>query len=484
MPKSFEDKSKTVLTTFESCNRDQQNEILIRLLLKCQPLQLRFLYAELKPLLAVDFVAYLPRELTERIFYYLSPSDLCKIACCNKLWRERSNHDPIWQNLCISKGWSSYGSDLMIERPFSPNAGTTATSPRYIAPDTPSNLTPVCKWKDVYMRAHHLDNNWITGKYTVIPVLKGHKEQVTALDSNHKVIVSGSADGTVRVWDIFTYQCLHIFQDHTDSVTCLQIKDNIVVSGCADSILRVYDVKTGRLLDTLMGHNRGVDSVCFDGKTIVSASSDKTIRVWLYHSGKCVHILRGHQDDIEFLTMYKNMAVSTSWDSTLKLWHLRRGICVHTLQGHSEVVYCCQFDDNIIVSGGGDGLIKIWDTESGYCRQTLAGHTGEVYCLQYNSEVIASGSSDSTVRLWNLQGICLNVMREHIGVVRCLCIWGPRIITGGDRKKIVVWDAKTGRKLNVAHRNPSLLHKLWVNDTRLITASPESPGSITVLSYW
>ncbi len=36
----------------------------------------------------------------------------------------------------------------------------------------------------------------------------------------------------------------------------------------------------------------------------------------------------------------------------------------------------------------------------------------------------------------------LNMMQEHIGVVRCLTLHGNKLITGGDRKKIVVWDAK------------------------------------------
>jgi len=38
--------------------------------------------------------------------------------------------------------------------------------------------------------------------------------------------------------------------------------------------------------------------------------------------------------------------------------------------------------------------------------------------------------------------------------------------------------------MNMVHRNPSLLHLMWVGQTKLITASPEKPGTITVISYW
>lgn len=41
-----------------------------------------------------------------------------------------------------------------------------------------------------------------------------------------------------------------------------------------------------------------------------------------------------------------------------------------------------------------------------------------------------------------------------------------------------------GKLLNMAHRHPTRLQRMWVGDTRLITASPDTPGTLTVLSYW
>lgn len=48
-------------------------------------------------------MASLPKELAERIFLYLPVKSLCCVAQCNKLWRERSNHNAIW-----------YGSVLLL----------------------------------------------------------------------------------------------------------------------------------------------------------------------------------------------------------------------------------------------------------------------------------------------------------------------------------------------------------------------------------
>ena len=65
--------------------------------------------------------------------------------------------------------------------------GNSAGSPRLPSFDFNSNSTdsilspPTCRWKDVYIRAHHLELNWAHGRYTVAPVLRGHKEPINAM---------------------------------------------------------------------------------------------------------------------------------------------------------------------------------------------------------------------------------------------------------------------------------------------------------------
>ena len=39
------------------------------------------------------------------------------------------------------------------------------------------------------MKVHHLLNNWHKGRYTVSPILRGHREKVSGLDSNGKLFI-------------------------------------------------------------------------------------------------------------------------------------------------------------------------------------------------------------------------------------------------------------------------------------------------------
>ncbi|PFX27958.1 F-box/WD repeat-containing protein 7 [Stylophora pistillata] len=400
---SFEERAKVFVNTFKDFNRDQQNEVLKRILLACQPLQLRLLYNGLKPLLAVDFVASLPKELVERIFSYLSVKSLCRVAQCNKLWRERSNHNAFWYRFCIQKGWDRFGEDLLQM----PHTLISQKSNASLTNNTCTGLKPAtCRWKEIYTRALSLDKNWEQGRYSVAPLLRGHKDPITCMTCDGSTIVSGSSDNTVRVWDVRTAKCgLVLDSPHTDSVRCVQLKDSLCASGCADGVIRLFDLKSGRCLRSFQGHTGAVEHLSFVGSTIISASADLTVRVWNSDTGALLRTMTGHSDEIQ-------------------------------------------------------------------------------YCLQFTDDIIASGSADSTVRLWSHQGILLHTLEEHIGVVRCLCLSGNRLISGGDRKRIALWDVKEGKLLNVLHRNPTLLHLMWADETKLITASPDTPGTITIINYW
>ncbi|XP_069773006.1 F-box/WD repeat-containing protein 7-like isoform X2 [Narcine bancroftii] len=480
-------KMDLISSVFGSLKVEEQNEVLARLFRACQLSQLKEVYDELCPLLSIDFVSTLPQELVERIFSYLSGEDLLRMACCNKSWRECTNTDILWQPLCALKNWLNFGTDkqLFTDGPYCYRS-TGLTSPRYNRPkfSDHTSLSPTCRWKEIYIRACHLNQNWTLGRYTVLPLLRGHQGRVDCLDCDGKWLVSGSSDKTARVWDLFTASCLHVLDNHTDAVTCVCIKLEVIVTGCADSLIRIFQLETGTCLRALMGHSSGIDQLCFDGTKVVSASSDRTLRVWSIQDGRCRKILRGHEDEIQYLTMKEHLIASTSWDHTIRIWDIHRGVCTAFLKGHTEVVNCCQFDCRYVVSGGGDCLVLIWSIDSGKLVHKCQGHVGDVYCLKFNEKSICSGSSDSTIRVWDFTGKCLFIMTEHIGVVRSLHLNGNRLVSGGDRKKILVWNILEGKLVNVIHRNPSLLHKVWINETKIITASPESPGILTILSYW
>jgi F-box/WD-40 domain protein 7 len=348
---------------------------------RCNPLQLRMLMADVGPVTSVDFVNYFPPDVTEEIFSWLDVRSLCCVAYCSRLWRKRANSDNIWKAMCERKGWLKFGSNKALPEPSPSLLLSPRNSKRSTYSFESSELLlspPTCHWKDVYKRACQLEKNWNSGCYTVLPLLRGHKKRVLAVDCAGVLLVSGSSDNSVRIWDLETHECSHVLENHSDEVTCVKIKAGLVVSGSADGLVRVFNALTGRLFGELKGHRNSVDCLAFDGDTILSGSADGSVHVWNVHTGKCLHVLNGHSDEVKCIYMVGSLAVSGSWDSNLRVWDLATGICKHTLVGHSEGVYCCQFDEDRVVSGSADASIRIWDTGSGRMKHVLTGHKAEI----------------------------------------------------------------------------------------------------------
>ena len=73
-------------------------------------------------------------------------------------------------------------------------------------------------------------------------------------------------------------------EGHSNGVTsvCMPADGSLVVSGSEDSTVRVWDSTTGLMLMELKGHSGAVTSVCIspDGHHIVSGSMDHSVCMW------------------------------------------------------------------------------------------------------------------------------------------------------------------------------------------------------------
>ena len=99
-----------------------------------------------------------------------------------------------------------------------------------------------------------------------------------------KRVLSGSADKTMRLWDVATGEQLRCFEGDTDSVYSVAFSPDggWALSGGADKIVRLWDVETGKHLRSFKGHTEFVYTVAFsgDGKRVLSGGNDHTMRLW------------------------------------------------------------------------------------------------------------------------------------------------------------------------------------------------------------
>ncbi|KAI5811465.1 WD40-repeat-containing domain protein [Peziza echinospora] len=111
---------------------------------------------------------------------------------------------------------------------------------------------------------------WSVSDGEVLGVLRGHRRGVWSVRfgpstvnastlggaMGGKVVVTGSADKTVRIWSLADYSCLRTFEGHANSVlkTIWIHNGTRVASAGGEGLVKVWDVKTGECLVTLDNH--------------------------------------------------------------------------------------------------------------------------------------------------------------------------------------------------------------------------------------
>ncbi|KAG8704636.1 hypothetical protein FRC08_002124, partial [Ceratobasidium sp. 394] len=280
-----------------------------------------------------------------------------------------------------------------------------------------------------------------------------------AVSSDSHRIVSGSNDGTVRIWDAETGDpVLEPLKGHTGVVFSVAFSPNgrWIASSSIDMTIRIWDAETGEArLNPLRGHSNWVRSVAFslDGRRIVSGSSDKTVCVWDAETGyPALDPLEGHTSSVYSVTFSPNSQwiVSGSEDSTLRIWDAQTGAAVREpLKGHSGGVTSVAFslDSRCVASCSSDTTVRIWVVETGEeVFQPLRGHSAWVQCIAFSpdSKYLVSGSYDRTVRIWDTQtgDLVLNTLDGHSDLVLSVAFSsdGRRVVSGSWDKTIRIWD--------------------------------------------
>jgi transcription initiation factor TFIID subunit 5 len=198
--------------------------------------------------------------------------------------------------------------------------------------------------------------------------------------------------------------------------------DKYLISGSEDGTARLWSLDTFSNLVAYRGHNYPIWDVDFspEGVYFATASHDRTARLWSCEHVNPLRIFAGHLSDVECVRFHpnSNYLATASADRSARLWDINRGRCVRVFTaGHPSstatlMSLAVSPDGRTLATGADDGSIVIWDIAGGnvlkrYTRNTTAGAQGlgesAVYSLDFSSDgaTLASGTADGIVSFWD-----------------------------------------------------------------------------------
>ncbi len=224
----------------------------------------------------------------------------------------------------------------------------------------------------------------------------------------------------IKPFNNSSWQCIDTLTAHKKSITSIDISPDgkLLVSGSHDGTIKLWSINTGKLISRLY-NGRSVYTVAFspDGSIIASGDSANKIKLWHVNSGKKIRIIKAHQGFFTGVYCLKfsredQIIVSAGGDKTVKLSDVNTGKLIRTLKNHNKLIRCLDIspDGKLIVSASVDGTAIIWELNTGKILKILdAFDIGRSVAFSPDGQIIATGSDNNTIKLWEVisgQEIC------------------------------------------------------------------------------
>jgi len=256
--------------------------------------------------------------------------------------------------------------------------------------------------------------------------LKGHNGFVSdvVISSDGQFALSGSWDGTLRLWEINTGKCTRRFVGHTKDVLSVAFssENRQIVSASRDRTVKLWNT-LGECKFTIVedGHTEWVSCVRFpptpNAPLIVSAGWDKLVKVWNLNNCRLRTNLVGHTGYLNTVTVSPDgsLCASGGKDGVAMLWDLSEGKRLYSLEA-GDIIHSLVFSPNRYwLVAATSTCIKIWDLESKGMVDEIrldlppAGKNAQLpYCTSLawsaDGSDLFAGYTDNCVRVYNVSG--------------------------------------------------------------------------------
>jgi len=255
------------------------------------------------------------------------------------------------------------------------------------------------------------------------------------------------------------WKLYRVVSGHTGWVRSIavDVSNEWFVTGSADRTVKLWDLASGSLKLTLTGHISAVRGCAISPRHpyMFTCGEDKQVKCWDLEMNKVVRHYHGHLSGVYSIDLHPaiDVLVTGSRDSSARVWDMRTKASVFCLSGHDSTVNAvkCQAPDPQIVTASADTTVRTWDLRTGKTHSVLTNHKRGVRALALNERefTYASASADN-IKVWKFPDseFMRNVGSMPKGaspVINALALNDDGVMfSGGDQGTLMGWDWRTG----------------------------------------
>jgi U3 small nucleolar RNA-associated protein 12 len=325
--------------------------------------------------------------------------------------------------------------------------------------------------------------------------LAGHRNDVRALalSSDDRMLASASSGG-LKIWNVRTQNCLRTLECGYALCCAFLPGDKIVVVGTKDGDIELYDIAASSQLDKISAHEGAVWTMQVhpDGKSLITGSADKSVKFWNFEiiqeeipgtkrtmpRLKLVQsrILKVNDDvlSVQFSPDSRLLAVATL-DNTVKVFFVDSLKLFLNLYGHKLPVLNMSIssDSKLIATCSADKNVRIWGLDFGDCHKALFGHQDSVMQIAFiphpvdgdEKHIFFSASKDRTIKSWDGDKFeQIQRFKGHHGEIWAMTVarTGDFIVTASHDKSIRIW-SKSDEPIFLEEERERELEELYEN---------------------
>jgi WD40 repeat protein len=246
----------------------------------------------------------------------------------------------------------------------------------------------VSGWEDGRVRAHHP----VTGEL-LWTIDDAHRDGVTActLSSNERFVMTGGAQGEVRIWEMRTRELVTHLKEHTSRVTSLALFDDDAhaLSCSRDRSFLCWDLRRERRISNHTQRMGGVNAITLskDQTQVLTVGQEKKVTYWDLRESTPTKVL-----DYSRAELGGNLAPCQPPGASAAQEGSAEATCIGVSNG-----------GGVFATGGTDHMVKFWDYASGQLLMDGVGHSGTVRGLQFSPDdrQLISVGDDGCIFIWN-----------------------------------------------------------------------------------